>query len=593
MPRTARSVSRSCVRSRASTEPRSRATPRSSRCSIRSCSSTRATSRRCARSSGSTTSSVARAILLASQQKLAEIADDPTERAELYRLIARRWLEQFSNVQNATSAFEGLAQDRPGRPRGVSEPERALQEATRLAAAVRALPGAGRDALAARERLALMTEMAQLAAERLNRGDDAAKLYREILERRSDEHAGARRARAARRTREGLADARRGARASRGRARPIRRRGSPCCRSSAPSTPSTSAIIAGAVRAWRRVLELSPGHQRALRVLRDSYLLAGDYAGLEELYASQGDWEGLAEVLSNTADRAKESATKIELSYRRGRVYKDKLNQPDRAFRSYERILATDPNDTRAASELIPLYEADEKWARLPALYELLVERTRGGRGEARAPRASSCRSPASALNDRTAAARTRAVRTRLPLTMRTCSRRSRRRPARPARGRSSSKRSRSARRRSRRRSVARSSSCSRRSTRASSRGPTTRSPSTRACSKRTPTDEAAAPALEAILRREGRRDDLRWLLGLRVENAPSDDERARVLREWALLEEEVFAEPERAAKLARSRPRVRARRRDALRALPRLLARRGRRRRRRRGARKAPRERR
>src|SRR5262249_2012341 len=130
----------------------------------------------------------------------------------------------------------------------------------------------------------------------------------------------------------------------------------------------------GAVRAWRRVLDLQPGHQRALRVLRDSYLLAGDFAGLEELYASQGDWEGLAEVLSNTADRAKDSKTKVELSYKAAHVYKDRLNQPDRAFRSYERILSTDPNDTRAAEELIPLYESDEKWARLPALYELLVE---------------------------------------------------------------------------------------------------------------------------------------------------------------------------------------------------------------------------
>ena len=30
----------------------------------------------------------------------------------------------------------------------------------------------------------------------------------------------------------------------------------------------------------------------------------------------------------------------------------------------------------RAARALIPLYEADEKWSRLPALYELLLART-------------------------------------------------------------------------------------------------------------------------------------------------------------------------------------------------------------------------
>src|SRR5262249_45356318 len=84
---------------------------------------------------------------------------------------------------------------------------------------------------------------------------------------------------------------------------------------------------------------------------------------------------GLAEVLSGAADRAKDNAVKIDLSYRAARVLEEKLNQPERAFRSYERVLATDPTDARAARALLPLYEKDEKWGRLPALYEMLVER--------------------------------------------------------------------------------------------------------------------------------------------------------------------------------------------------------------------------
>ena len=39
--------------------------------------------------------------------------------------------------------------------------------------------------------------------------------------------------------------------------------------------------------AWRRVLALQPGHAKALRVLRDSYLAIGDYDGLTELYAAE------------------------------------------------------------------------------------------------------------------------------------------------------------------------------------------------------------------------------------------------------------------------------------------------------------------
>jgi hypothetical protein len=80
-------------------------------------------------------------------------------------------------------------------------------------------------------------------------------------------------------------------------------------------------------------------------------------------------------VLSNAADRAKDNAGKIALSYRAARIYEQKLNQPDRAFRSYDRILTVDPSDTRAARALIPLYEKDEKWARLTPLYELLLEK--------------------------------------------------------------------------------------------------------------------------------------------------------------------------------------------------------------------------
>ena len=51
------------------------------------------------------------------------------------------------------------------------------------------------------------------------------------------------------------------------------------------------------------------------------------------------------------------------------------LGRYDEARTLVARRLAEDPTDTRAASALIPLYEKDEKWSRLPPLYELLFER--------------------------------------------------------------------------------------------------------------------------------------------------------------------------------------------------------------------------
>ena len=59
------------------------------------------------------------------------------------------------------------------------------------------------------------------------------------------------------------------------------------------------------------------------------------------------------------------------------RTLMEAMDHPERAFRSYERILASKPDDLRAAAALVPLYEGDEKWARLPALYEVLLSHTK------------------------------------------------------------------------------------------------------------------------------------------------------------------------------------------------------------------------
>jgi tetratricopeptide (TPR) repeat protein len=485
--------------------------------------------------------------LLSSQQRLAELVDDAAEKAELYRLIARRWLEQFSNVQNATQAFESLLKVAPGDAEACSNLSD-LYKKRRSWAQLYDLYQSQLGTLSGAPRLALMTEMAQLAAERLNRGEDAARLYREIL---TDDPKNI-----------GVLDAleRHSERAKDWPtlAEALERRVDVLTDDAARLAvlQKLGTVYAehigdhqGAVRAWRRVLSLQPGHQRALRVLRDSYLLAGDFEGLEELYASQGDWEGLAEVLSNTADRAKESKTKIELSYKAAEVYKERLKQPDRAFRSYERILATDPNDTRAAEELIPLYESDEKWARLPALYELLVERSKDSDAKL-SYLAKLVQIAGERLSDRTAAAgyarRAYELSPDDAGTLAAFQEASRTAGAWASFVESIEARAKKIKKKKRRplelvlaevytRELSRIDDAV-----ALYKG----------LLDADPADEVAGSALEAILRREGRRDDLRWLLGLRVDNAPSKDDGVRILREWAALEEEAFAEPERARDL-------------------------------------------
>src|SRR5262249_60090285 len=58
-----------------------------------------------------------------------------------------------------------------------------------------------------------------------------------------------------------------------------------------------------AAAAWQDILDLEPGHAKALRTLRELYATAGDFAGLERLYARLGQQEELVDALLGIADR--------------------------------------------------------------------------------------------------------------------------------------------------------------------------------------------------------------------------------------------------------------------------------------------------
>lgn len=565
--------------------------------------------------------------LLTWQLKLAELSPDVEEKKSLYRAAGERWLEQFTNVQNATEAFERLLELAPED----DDARRKLEDLYRKRRAWPALYELHQRDLARRtgqDRVSVMVEMAQLAAERLNRNEDAARLYREILDEDPsrvdvldalEKHAERARDWAT------LADAleRRVAllEDEKDRLNVLQKLGAVYAEHLTDG--------AAAARTWRRVLELQPGHHRALRVLRDACLESGDFSGLEALYASQGDFEGLADVLSNAADRAKDAATKIDLSYRAAAVYEERLDAPDRAFRSYERVLATDPTDARAARALIPLYERDEKWARLPALYEVLlsqaaepeeqlglleklVEVTGGRLSDRRAAVGYARRAyevaPASALELLESTVRAAGA---WDVLVECIQRRLEQggtipppAPVAPAGDEASEGSARPKRRRRRRKgesdegvdtgepeaadeaataAMAPTSGPGREERRrlhlrlaevyADQLGRTDEAvQSYQRLLERDPTDEAAAGALERILRREDRRDDLRWLLDLRVKYAADDATRVRVLVEWAALEEDVFEAQDRAAALHARVLDLDPGEPTALRALPRLL---------------------
>ncbi|MBM4373516.1 MAG: tetratricopeptide repeat protein [Deltaproteobacteria bacterium] len=311
--------------------------------------------------------------LLGAQQKLADITADPSERIELLRAVARRWLEQFSNVQNAIAAYEALLES-TGDDAEAREQLVDLYQKRRTWPKLYELYEKQLEAATGDERIRILREMAKLAAERLDKGEESIRLWKTILEEAPEA--------------EGVLDA---LEKQAERQKDFATSAFVLEARIAESDAEKKVVLLqklgafqaekmndfpASLRTWRRVLDLSPGHTRALRVLRQALVEARDWDGLEELYGSQDDYEGLADFLSTTADRTEAQPDKVALSFRAARIYESQLSAPERAARSFERVLAAQPKNIDAARALLPIYEADSKWSRLPGLHGILLEAT-------------------------------------------------------------------------------------------------------------------------------------------------------------------------------------------------------------------------
>lgn len=508
--------------------------------------------------------------LLTTQMRLAELEPDAGVKAELYRAAGKRWLEQFSNVQNAVEAFEKLREARPD-DRDAVERLKELYGKRRAYRQLYDLYDAESKRASGAERRELWGEMAKMAADRLDRGADATRLYKLIIAEDPDDVAALD---ALEKQAERDKDF---ATVAEVLERRVELADDPQVRLAI--LQKLGAVYsdrlqdhAGSLRVWRRVLDLSPGHAKALRILRESYLAMADYDGLTELYASANDWDGLADVLSGTADRVTEREAKIALSFRVAEIYEQKIGVPERAFRSYERVLSVKPDEKRAAAALVPLYEKDEKWARLPALYEVLLshaaddverrglyEKLAAVVGDRLADRPAAFRYAKKAYELAPTAKGTlasleawarasgewaglaQAIQARLESAEGADEQRELRMKLAEVSAQHAGK-------------------------------PDDAVLAYKELIEANPEDEAAIAGLDRLLRSSpDRRDDLRWLFRLRVNRAEG---RAAVplLAEWALLEEEAFGEPARATEIHTELLGVDPEHVGSLRALSRLL---------------------
>ncbi len=302
---------------------------------------------------------------LAVQAKLAAIETDPATKAERFRSIARRWLEQFSNAQQAAEAYEHVLAIEPSDAEAFSK----LQELYQKRRAYPALATLLENFIESSGGTALQwLELAKLMGERLGRPADALKWYRRVLEAEPDRTSA-------------LDGFEKIAEREKDYASLIWA----CERRVVNATDDAARSLVylklgalygdklddadQAARAYEQVLRLSPGQPKALRMLRDIACGSRDLEMLESLYGN--DPAHVADGLAHAADACSDSAFKIEVLLHAAEWAG--LAGPELAVRLYEKVLASSPAEARALTALVSAYEAAGKHQKLLPLYATLA----------------------------------------------------------------------------------------------------------------------------------------------------------------------------------------------------------------------------
>ena len=336
----------------------------------------------------------------------------PDERVALLREIADLWAERFGNFANAIKPLERILELAPGDDNALTRLKEIYTKRRQWRALIDVL---GREAsvLPEPEKRVKQGEMARLAAERLGDTRLAIELHNRVLGEAGADHPETLAALASLYEREKrwlpLAE--------------ILHREIAAVVAAGDRVKEAVGLLEklgqlyadrlgapqAAAEVWQQILDLEPGHAKALRTLRELYATAGDFAGLEKLYARLGQEDELVDALLAIADRLDGKAQRLPLVERAAQLAQLRAdaaaaagdNGPtgaseagggssgggrrrrgerdgspaeqalERARQVWERVLAVDPAHTGAATALAPIYAKQEKWSRLITVLEI------------------------------------------------------------------------------------------------------------------------------------------------------------------------------------------------------------------------------
>ncbi|HTL26910.1 MAG TPA: hypothetical protein VL280_09855, partial [Burkholderiales bacterium] len=330
--------------------------------------------------------------ILTRKSESPSVAD--ADKVKLLREVADLWSERFGNFANAIRPLERIAELMPSDTEAVNKLKEIYTKRRQWRQLIDLL-GKEATTLPPDEKRAKQSEMARLAAERLGDTRLAIEIYNVILQEAPEApetltalanlydrekrwlalaeilHRQVGTLRTAKRNKEAIA----------------------LLEKLGQIYSDRLAAPQQAASAWKEVLDFEPNHAKALRTLRELYAMAGDFQGLETLYAKLGQEDELVEALLAIADRIDAKAARLPLVERaaqlaqkraelrtkdpnasgeRPLVSRTQTSDPtEKARQVWERVLAVEPLHVGAAQALVPIYAKQEKWARLLSVLEI------------------------------------------------------------------------------------------------------------------------------------------------------------------------------------------------------------------------------